>query len=83
FYKMDSESSKNVILGEEKFKHFCLEFLKHSQAIGDGWEWRDVQGGEEGYLSKTCYQANAIGTDQGKRHEQEDEKFDSIILEVS
>ncbi|XP_040277439.1 ubiquitin-like-conjugating enzyme ATG10 [Bufo bufo] len=78
FYKMNSESRKNLILGEEKFRYFCLEFLKHSQAIGDGWEWKNVQGCEEGYLSKICYQTRAIDSDHGKTHEQEDENTSTI-----
>ncbi|KAM3939423.1 ubiquitin-like-conjugating enzyme ATG10 isoform 1-T3 [Leptodactylus fuscus] len=78
---MDSESGNNLILGDEKFRYFCLEFLKHSQDIGDGWEWKQVQGGEEGYLSKTCYQTRAIESDHGKKNEQEDEKSSTIIAE--
>ncbi|XP_069818971.1 ubiquitin-like-conjugating enzyme ATG10 [Dendropsophus ebraccatus] len=82
FYKMDSESRNNFILGEEKFRYFCLEFLKHSQAIGDDWEWKNVQGREEGYLSKTCYQTRAIEPDHERKHtEEEDEKSCTIILE--
>ncbi|XP_044147525.1 ubiquitin-like-conjugating enzyme ATG10 isoform X2 [Bufo gargarizans] len=75
---MNSESRKNLILGEEKFRYFCLEFLKHSQAIGDGWEWKNVQGCEEGYLSKICYQTRAIDSDRVKTHEQEDENAFTI-----
>ncbi|XP_071995398.1 ubiquitin-like-conjugating enzyme ATG10 isoform X2 [Engystomops pustulosus] len=80
FYKMDSESRNNMILGEKKFRYFCLEFLKHSQDIGDDWEWKNVQGEEEGYLSKTCYQTRVTKSD-GKKHEQEDEILSTITLE--
>ncbi|XP_075710976.1 ubiquitin-like-conjugating enzyme ATG10 isoform X2 [Rhinoderma darwinii] len=82
FNKMDSESRNNFILEEEKFRYFCLEFLKHSKSIGDGWEWKNVQGDEEGYLSKTCYQTRAIESDHGKNpNEQEDETLSTFILE--
>lgn len=31
---------EDEFFGEETFQHYCAEFIKHSQKIGDGWEWR-------------------------------------------
>ncbi|XP_043920182.1 ubiquitin-like-conjugating enzyme ATG10 isoform X2 [Protopterus annectens] len=30
-------------LGEELFQNYCYEFIKHSEKIGDGWEWKTVK----------------------------------------
>ncbi|XP_063820006.1 ubiquitin-like-conjugating enzyme ATG10 isoform X3 [Pseudophryne corroboree] len=78
---MDSESKNDFVLGEQKFRHYCMEFLKHSQNIGDGWEWKSLQGSDEGYLSKTCYQTRSIGKEISHLKEGDDDQPSSTSME--
>ncbi|XP_043920188.1 ubiquitin-like-conjugating enzyme ATG10 isoform X3 [Protopterus annectens] len=49
-------------LGEELFQNYCYEFIKHSEKIGDGWEWKTVKGCDEGYMSKTVMTTKPINS---------------------
>ncbi|XP_051875745.1 ubiquitin-like-conjugating enzyme ATG10 [Pristis pectinata] len=40
-----------VCLGERQFQQFCKLFLKHSDEISNGWEWREKEL-NEGYMVK-------------------------------
>ncbi|XP_072372294.1 ubiquitin-like-conjugating enzyme ATG10 isoform X1 [Scyliorhinus torazame] len=43
--------NENICLGEQQFQQFCKLFIKHSDEINDGWEWRQKEF-DEGYMVK-------------------------------
>lgn len=47
---------EDEFFGGKAFQHFCAEFIKHSQQIGDGWEWRTSKDGSDGYMCKIHFQ---------------------------
>ncbi|XP_006889927.1 PREDICTED: ubiquitin-like-conjugating enzyme ATG10 [Elephantulus edwardii] len=47
---------EDELFGEKAFQYFCAEFIKHSQQIGDGWEWKTSKDCTDGYMCKTHFQ---------------------------
>ncbi|XP_033035121.1 ubiquitin-like-conjugating enzyme ATG10 [Trachypithecus francoisi] len=47
---------EDEFIGEKTFQHYCAEFIKHSQQIGDSWEWRPSKDCSDGYMCKTHFQ---------------------------
>ncbi|GAB1298420.1 Ubiquitin-like-conjugating enzyme ATG10 [Apodemus speciosus] len=46
---------EDEFFGEKSFQHCCAEFIRHSQQIGDGWEWRAAKDCSDGYMCKTQF----------------------------
>ncbi|XP_067885723.1 ubiquitin-like-conjugating enzyme ATG10 isoform X2 [Heterodontus francisci] len=43
--------NENICLGEQQFQQFCKLFIRHSDEIYNGWEWRQKEL-NEGYMVK-------------------------------
>ncbi|XP_049723018.1 ubiquitin-like-conjugating enzyme ATG10 isoform X3 [Elephas maximus indicus] len=38
--KLSFNMEEDEFFSEKTFQYYCLEFIKHSQQISDGWEWK-------------------------------------------
>nr|XP_010339024.2 ubiquitin-like-conjugating enzyme ATG10 isoform X1 [Saimiri boliviensis boliviensis]XP_010339028.2 ubiquitin-like-conjugating enzyme ATG10 isoform X1 [Saimiri boliviensis boliviensis]XP_010339036.2 ubiquitin-like-conjugating enzyme ATG10 isoform X1 [Saimiri boliviensis boliviensis]XP_010339042.2 ubiquitin-like-conjugating enzyme ATG10 isoform X1 [Saimiri boliviensis boliviensis]XP_010339047.2 ubiquitin-like-conjugating enzyme ATG10 isoform X1 [Saimiri boliviensis boliviensis] len=47
---------EDEFIGEKTFQRCCAEFIKHSQEIGDSWEWRPSKDCSDGYMCKIHFQ---------------------------
>ncbi|XP_021795206.1 ubiquitin-like-conjugating enzyme ATG10 isoform X3 [Papio anubis] len=54
--KLSFNMEEDEFIGEKTFQHYCAEFIKHSQQIGDSWEWRPSKDCSDGYMCKIHFQ---------------------------
>ncbi|XP_063312832.1 ubiquitin-like-conjugating enzyme ATG10 isoform X1 [Pelobates fuscus] len=78
-----TDTKHDFFLGEEKFRTLCMEIVKHSQTIGDDWEWISLKGTDEGYMSKVCNQTRPVSSEASQWEESEfdDKGYATKIVE--
>lgn len=62
-------------LDELKFKQSCALFIENAERIGDGWEWKTLEGSDDGYMSKIHFQTRPkiLQSDQCRNIDADDE----------